>query len=129
MKAPPSGGRSRQWASSLPTILEHAEGLKPAPHGARFLTLRREFLVDNPMLLRVRMVALHHSTCHDSGRETQLNVPFLDLRSQYLTIRDDVRAALDAVCESQHFILGQRVTALEQEIARYCGTRYAVGVS
>lgn len=75
------------------------------------------------------MVALHRLTCHDSGRETQLNVPFLDLRSQYLTIRDDVRAALDAVCESQHFILGQRVTALEQEIARYCGTRYAVGVS
>ena len=58
-----------------------------------------------------------------------MNVPFLDLRTQYLTIRDDVRAALDAVCESQHFILGQRVAALEQEIARYCGTHYAVGVS
>lgn len=60
---------------------------------------------------------------------TQVNVPLLDLRSQYLTIRDEVRAALDRVYESQHFILGPQVTALEHEIALYCGARYAVGVS
>ena len=58
-----------------------------------------------------------------------MNVPLLDLRAQYLAIRHEVRAALDGVCESQNFILGAQVAALEREIALYCGTSYAVGVS
>jgi hypothetical protein len=45
-----------------------------------------------------------------------LNVPLLDLRAQYLTIKDEVRVELDAVYESQHFILGPKVAALEQAI-------------
>jgi dTDP-4-amino-4,6-dideoxygalactose transaminase len=56
-------------------------------------------------------------------------VPLLDLRAQYLAIREEVRAALDEVCESQSFILGPQVAALEREVAEYCGARYAVGVS
>jgi dTDP-4-amino-4,6-dideoxygalactose transaminase len=56
-------------------------------------------------------------------------VPLLDLRAQYATIRDEVRTALDAVLESQRFILGPEVESLEREIATYCQTRYAVGVS
>lgn len=58
-----------------------------------------------------------------------MNVPLLDLRAQYLTIKDEVRAELDEVYESQHFILGPKVAALEQAIARACGATYAVGVS
>jgi len=58
-----------------------------------------------------------------------LNVPLLDLHAQYLAIREEVRAALDEVCESQNFILGPQVAALEWEVAAYCGVRYAVGVS
>ena len=58
-----------------------------------------------------------------------MNVPLLDLRAQYLAIRDEVRAALDMVCESQNFVLGPQVAALERETARYCGTSHAVGVS
>ncbi len=58
-----------------------------------------------------------------------MNVPLLDLRAQYLTIKDEVRAELDEVYESQHFILGPKVVALEQAIARTCGAAYAVGVS
>lgn len=58
-----------------------------------------------------------------------MNVPLLDLRAQYLAIREEVRAALDEVCESQSFILGPKVAALEWEVAEYCGVRYAVGVS
>ncbi|HWR21360.1 MAG TPA: aminotransferase class I/II-fold pyridoxal phosphate-dependent enzyme, partial [Verrucomicrobiae bacterium] len=56
-------------------------------------------------------------------------MPLLDLRAQYLTIKDEVRAELDEVYESQHFILGPKVAALEQAIARTCGAAYAVGVS
>ncbi len=58
-----------------------------------------------------------------------MNVPLLDLRAQYQLIRDEVRAALDGVCESQHFILGPQVATLERELAHYCGTPYAVGVA
>src|SRR5690242_6011335 len=58
-----------------------------------------------------------------------MNVPLLDLRAQYAAIRDEVRAAIDRVCESQHFILGPEVAAFEQEVAAVCEVKYAVGMS
>jgi len=57
------------------------------------------------------------------------SVPLLDLKAQYAAIRGEVRAALEPVLESQHFILGPEVEALEAELAAYCGCRFAVGVS
>jgi dTDP-4-amino-4,6-dideoxygalactose transaminase len=56
-------------------------------------------------------------------------VPLLDLKAQYATIKDEIRVALDRVLESQQFILGPEVEALEREVAAYCGSRFAVGVS
>jgi dTDP-4-amino-4,6-dideoxygalactose transaminase len=56
-------------------------------------------------------------------------VPLLDLKAQYATIRSEVQEAIERVVESQHFILGPEVAALEREIATFCGTRFAVGVS
>ena len=47
-----------------------------------------------------------------------MKVPLLDLQAQYATIRDEVRAAVDRVFESQHFVLGGEVQALEEEIGR-----------
>ena len=58
-----------------------------------------------------------------------LQVPLVDLKAQYVTIQSEIRAAIDRVCESQHFILGPEVSALEEELAQVCGTRFAVGVS
>jgi len=58
-----------------------------------------------------------------------VNVPLLDLKSQYAQIRDEVREVIDRICESQHFILGPEVAALEDEIATFSGTRFGVGVS
>jgi dTDP-4-amino-4,6-dideoxygalactose transaminase len=58
-----------------------------------------------------------------------MTVPFLDLRTQYSVIRDDIRTAIDRVLDSQHFILGPEVNALEGEIARYCNCTDAIGVS
>jgi dTDP-4-amino-4,6-dideoxygalactose transaminase len=58
-----------------------------------------------------------------------MNVPLLDLKGQYSEIRDEVREALDRVIESQHFILGPEVEALEREVAEYSQCRFAVGVS
>ncbi len=58
-----------------------------------------------------------------------MKVPLLDLSAQYAMIRSEVREAIDRVCESQRFILGSEVTALEEEIAAFCGVRFAIGVS
>jgi dTDP-4-amino-4,6-dideoxygalactose transaminase len=58
-----------------------------------------------------------------------MKIPLLDLQAQYATIREEIRAAIDRVCDAQRFILGAEVTALEEEIAQFCGVRYAIGVS
>jgi len=51
----------------------------------------------------------------------------LDLTRQYKAIREEVLAAIERVCASQHFILGAEVEALEQEVAASCGATDAVG--
>ena len=56
-------------------------------------------------------------------------VPLIDLKAQYAGLRDELRAAVDAVLESQRFILGPEVEALESEIAAYCGAAHGIGVS
>jgi dTDP-4-amino-4,6-dideoxygalactose transaminase len=58
-----------------------------------------------------------------------MKVPLLDLPAQYATIRTEIRAAIDRVCDSQRFILGPEVTALEEELATFCSVRSALGVS
>jgi len=53
----------------------------------------------------------------------------LDLKAQYRSIEEEIREAIDSVLESQHFILGPQVQALEEEVARYCGAGFGVGVA
>lgn len=67
----------------------------------------------------------------DGGdRETKpMQVPLLDLKAQYASIREEVREALDRVVESQYFILGPEVDALEREVAAYCRSPFGIGVS
>ena len=54
-------------------------------------------------------------------------VPLLDLQAQFETIRAEVRAAIDRVFDSQQFVLGAEVQALEEEIARYSQTKFGIG--
>jgi dTDP-4-amino-4,6-dideoxygalactose transaminase len=56
-----------------------------------------------------------------------ISVPALDLKAQYRTIRDEIEPVVQAILESQHFILGPEVAAFEAETARYCGVGHAVG--
>ena len=56
-----------------------------------------------------------------------MNVPLLDLQAQYVSLRDDLRQALDRVMSSQRFVLGDEVRGLENSIAGYCQTKHAVG--
>jgi dTDP-4-amino-4,6-dideoxygalactose transaminase len=58
-----------------------------------------------------------------------VNVPLLDLKTQYAQIRDEVLTVIESVCASQQFILGEHVRALEAELAQYCGAAAGVGVS
>jgi dTDP-4-amino-4,6-dideoxygalactose transaminase len=57
------------------------------------------------------------------------SVPLLDLKAQFATIEHEVRAAIDRVLQSQHFILGPEVEALEKEVAAYCQCQFGIGVS
>ena len=58
-----------------------------------------------------------------------MNIPFLDLKAQYASIKPEIDDAVHRVIESQNFILGPEVESLESEVAEYCGCRFAIGVS
>src|SRR6185312_5033590 len=62
-------------------------------------------------------------------RKPSMNVPLLDLKAQYKTIKSEVEAAIAEVLESQHFILGPKVEQCEKAIAAYSSCSHAVGVS
>jgi dTDP-4-amino-4,6-dideoxygalactose transaminase len=68
------------------------------------------------------------TTLSSAGKPTD-SVPMLDLSRQYLQVRDEVLAAIERVCASQHYILGAEVEELERELANFCGVREAVGCS
>jgi dTDP-4-amino-4,6-dideoxygalactose transaminase len=56
-------------------------------------------------------------------------VPLLDLRAQYTPIREQLLAAIERVCDSQRFIMGPDVEALEHELCEALGVEHAVAVS
>jgi len=56
-------------------------------------------------------------------------VPLLDLTAQYRPIRDEILAAIARVCDSQRFIMGPEVEALERELAARIGVPHAIAVS
>lgn len=56
-------------------------------------------------------------------------VPLVDLRAQYSSIKDEIDAAIQRVLGEGQFILGPEVKAFEEEVASYCGTKFAVGVA
>jgi len=58
-----------------------------------------------------------------------LKVPLLDLKAQFQKIRDEVNEEIQKVLDSQVFILGPMVEALEKEIAADCGVPHAIGVA
>ena len=58
-----------------------------------------------------------------------MQVPLLDLKAQYATIRDEVGQAMDKVCESQFLALGPAVKEFEENVAAYCKSKFAIGVS
>jgi dTDP-4-amino-4,6-dideoxygalactose transaminase len=58
-----------------------------------------------------------------------MNVKLLDLQAQYLPLRNEIRRAIDEVCDQQALVLGPTVERFEKNLAAYCGTKHAIGVS
>ncbi|EFH86463.1 DegT/DnrJ/EryC1/StrS family aminotransferase [Ktedonobacter racemifer] len=58
-----------------------------------------------------------------------LQVPLVDLRAQYQSLKPEIMAAFAEVLESMHLFLGPKTRAFEQQFAEYCACRYGIGVS
>jgi dTDP-4-amino-4,6-dideoxygalactose transaminase len=58
---------------------------------------------------------------------TARKVPLLDLQAQLATIRQEVMSTIERVVDSQMFIMGENVTKLEEQIAAYSSSPYAIG--
>ncbi|HEV7586395.1 MAG TPA: DegT/DnrJ/EryC1/StrS family aminotransferase [Solirubrobacteraceae bacterium] len=58
-----------------------------------------------------------------------MGVPLFDAATPRAPLGEELRAAIDRVLDSEHFILGPEVSAFERELASYCGASHAVGVA
>jgi dTDP-4-amino-4,6-dideoxygalactose transaminase len=56
-------------------------------------------------------------------------VPHFDLKKQFSSLRDEIREALDRVCSSTSFILGEEVSEFEKEFAAFCEVKYCVALN
>lgn len=61
--------------------------------------------------------------------KTTIKVPLLDLQAQYRPLRDELLAAITRVCDSQRFILGPEVDALERELEDALEVSHAIAMS
>ncbi|MBU1229063.1 MAG: DegT/DnrJ/EryC1/StrS family aminotransferase [Proteobacteria bacterium] len=58
-----------------------------------------------------------------------MSIPFIDLKTQYRRVADEVQRGIQGVLESGAYINGPEVACLEERLAGYCGTRSAVGAA
>ena len=58
-----------------------------------------------------------------------MNLHMVDLRGQYLRLQEEINQAITGVLESARFIRGPEVSAFELELAKFVGTRHAIGVA
>jgi dTDP-4-amino-4,6-dideoxygalactose transaminase len=63
-----------------------------------------------------------------SGGDHRMNIPFVDLQSQYQELKAEVDPAVLAIMQRGDFVLGGAVAEFERVFADYCGAKYAVGV-
>ncbi|MEA3493999.1 MAG: DegT/DnrJ/EryC1/StrS family aminotransferase [Candidatus Margulisiibacteriota bacterium] len=58
-----------------------------------------------------------------------MKIPFVDLRAQYRLIKEELDSAIKRVIDNTSFIMGEEVRSFENEFAKYCEAKYAIGVS
>ena len=57
------------------------------------------------------------------------NIPMLDLKAQYLPLKDEIKSAVKDIIESGRFILGKNVRSFEEEVASYHNVNSAVALA
>ena len=57
-----------------------------------------------------------------------MRISFLDLHKQYLSIKDEIDSAMSNVIGKNAYALGPFVKEFEDNFAKYCGTKYCIGV-
>ncbi len=58
-----------------------------------------------------------------------MKIPLLDIKAQIKPLRKEIDIAIANVIDKHHFILGEEARKLEEQIAKYCNIKYAIGVS
>ena len=58
-----------------------------------------------------------------------MQIPLVDLKAQYLSIKEEIDEAIQRVLNKCNFIMGDEVKEFEEELASFCSAKYAVGVS
>lgn len=58
-----------------------------------------------------------------------MNIPLVDLRAQYLPLKDEISAGMEQALEGMRLFLGPNVQAFEKEFAEFCGVKHGIGVS
>ncbi|MFC1510851.1 DegT/DnrJ/EryC1/StrS family aminotransferase [Candidatus Margulisiibacteriota bacterium] len=58
-----------------------------------------------------------------------MKIPFVDLKAQYRSIKEEIDAAMQCVIENTSFVMGEEVEAFEKEFAQFCEAKFAIGVS
>lgn len=56
-------------------------------------------------------------------------IPLVDLKAQYVSIKDEMDAAVHRIMDNTSFIMGSEVSQFEEAFAEFCGTQYAIGVA
>ena len=56
-------------------------------------------------------------------------IPFVDLKAQYDSIKDEIDEAIQNVLNNTSFIMGEELKKFEEEFARFCNVKYAIGVA
>jgi len=79
--------------------------------------------VESPFAVNTKAIPVERAS--DSARRK--SVPLLDLSRQYATLRTEVLAAIDAVCDSQQFVMGPAVREFEERAAQFLGVNFCVG--
>src|ERR1700675_3389609 len=80
-----------------------------------------------PQAMTTDQKPIRSATVSRRGQAAALLFPFLDLTAQYASIREEILEAVHRVLDSQQFILGAEVEALEKEVAELTRCEFAVG--
>jgi len=56
-----------------------------------------------------------------------MNIPLVDLKANYLSIKNEIDSAIQDVLNSSSFIMGPLVKRFEENFARFCQVKHAVG--